>query len=395
MGTSGTKPLPFSLRGGRAGVPNKLCIVARHDERADAYHATVDGSRWAMSEDFLDWPLDPPLSDKGARGARETAEMLRYLLEINEICGLRIVCSPYRRCVQTAAHICKALLRPSMEQEHVLIQQALAENMRFVIDYSLGDVYGPSIPGADEPIAPVRGMEETVNYCQGLGVTVEPKAIGEWPVWPESLHNARERLANRFLGHLHRSNGSQCVVILLTHAEGVGAALSLMPSYANSVVEDVGWGGLFFARKESQGLDSDSIAPDVTGFIKQVSADRLSLHGVSKRKVSDIVVGAPVSRASSNDSYVSRASKDSVLQYPPLPRQYDGWQVNTYQITTRKKERIMARLSKSLSSNVGHTSFNAVMPFDKNCGCGREEQIERLLEGLPKRPVAYELAARK
>merc|ERR1719162_2135806 len=80
----------------------QFCVVARHDQRADALSAgTVNGEYWSLTEDSVKYPVDPPLSDAGILGAQATAATLRATLEENTQMHV-IACSPYYRCVQTA-----------------------------------------------------------------------------------------------------------------------------------------------------------------------------------------------------------------------------------------------------------------------------------------------------
>jgi len=55
------------------------------------------------------------------------------------------------------------------------------------------------------------------------------QVVGEAPVWPESLQDARQRFAECFLRYIHRSNKCGKNFIIVTHADSVAAASALLP----------------------------------------------------------------------------------------------------------------------------------------------------------------------
>lgn len=79
-----------------------------------------------------------------------------------------------------------------------------------------------------------------------------PKIIGSWPTWPEDVRTARQRFANRFLTYLQRSITTRRNFLLVTHADCVMAALSVMPDYAGQVLEKIEFGGMFLARRRAE-----------------------------------------------------------------------------------------------------------------------------------------------
>merc|ERR1719460_1538457 len=192
----------------------------------------------------MKWPLDPPLSDKGLEAAKATAERLNSITEGSGVQIHVIISSPYYRCIQTAVEIARGL----------------KHRTRLLIDRSLGEIFGPSVMGTNEPTHTVRPIEHTRAYCQSRGVCVHTKLIGKWPTWPEHLRDARKRFAVRFLTYLHRSAVAKRNFMLVTHADGVAATVGLMPSEADNTVEAVDYGGLFYARRQCKESSSKSAA---------------------------------------------------------------------------------------------------------------------------------------
>ena len=76
-------------------VGGSRLIVLRHGERADA----------DKSQEWKDpvYPYDPPLTVLGHEQAKEAAVRIHASLASTE--NVRVVCSPFLRCLQTATHI--------------------------------------------------------------------------------------------------------------------------------------------------------------------------------------------------------------------------------------------------------------------------------------------------
>jgi len=127
----------------------------------------------------------------------------------------------------------------------------LGPETRLLVDCTLGEVYGPCVMGPMEPKRKtlVRPMSEIVRVCQERGVACEPKSVGHFPTWPENLRGARCRFARRFLTYLRRSIRVRRNFIIVSHADCVGAALSMMPSEVDSMLEKVEFGGMFVAQR--------------------------------------------------------------------------------------------------------------------------------------------------
>lgn len=213
------------------GAVGGCCFgVVRHAERADGPFVTVAGERWTRTSDYARWPHDPPLSDEGIAGACRLAEqVLRFCQESGSQVDA-IVTSPYLRCIETAAEICNRL----------------GPNVRMLVDNSLGEIYGPSVMGAAEPMDAVRPLMETPVVCSDPH-RAPPEVVGEWPAWPEDARAARQRFAGRFLQYMHWFSQERQNFLLVTHADAVKAMLAVLPSHAEQAVESVNYGGGFLA----------------------------------------------------------------------------------------------------------------------------------------------------
>eukprot|EP00927_Polykrikos_kofoidii_P049361 TRINITY_DN43427_c0_g1_i1.p1 TRINITY_DN43427_c0_g1~~TRINITY_DN43427_c0_g1_i1.p1 ORF type:complete len:436 (-),score=58.95 TRINITY_DN43427_c0_g1_i1:97-1404(-) len=244
------------VRKGRRRV-HLCCGVIRHGERADDNWCSGDGV-WTLSEDFRRFPVDPPLSDVGMQQTGEIASVVRAFVDEGEEFH-SIVCSPYFRCLQTAVGICLEL----GPQCHILV------------DYSLGETFGPPLMGQDGPPASVvRPMSDAVAYCQSRGVRCNPVALGQWPTWPEYTRAARRRFANAFLGYVASCAEAQQNFLVVAHADCVAAALAIMPPQGGRVAQRVDYGGMFLAKRKV----------DVPQEQQALSAWRLQLHGMVTRR---------------------------------------------------------------------------------------------------------------
>jgi len=217
--------------------PEQIFAVVRHAERADGAFAFWRGGRWTQTHDFSRFPLDPPLSDAGMEDGAEIGAFLGEYAEETKSKFHVVISSPYARCVQTAALIC----------------HRLGPGARLIVDQSIGEVYGPKVMGNNEPNQPVRPMTDATDFCQSLGIKLNSRTIGKWPVWPEDLKAARNRYANRFLTYLNRSEMTKRNFILVTHADCVGAALHMMPSQVGQAISAVEYGGLFLGHRAGKG----------------------------------------------------------------------------------------------------------------------------------------------
>ncbi|CAJ1371154.1 unnamed protein product [Effrenium voratum] len=218
--------------------PLQFLAVCRHAERADDVGALVQGLPWCLMQDSQQWPYDPPLSDAGLVAAEELGQKLqRTLKELDSELHV-VVTSPFLRCVQTAALICRQV-----------------RGTRLLIDNSLGEIYGPCIMGDQEPLRPVRPLTASSEFCSAQGVECLEvgKLLGKWPLWPETLREARRRFANRFTEYLKRGSAVHRNFVLVSHADCVGAALALIPAgTGRHNIEKVHFGGHFVALRPKE-----------------------------------------------------------------------------------------------------------------------------------------------
>eukprot|EP00747_Dinoflagellata_sp_TGD_P159638 gnl/TRDRNA2_/TRDRNA2_177908_c1_seq2.p1 gnl/TRDRNA2_/TRDRNA2_177908_c1~~gnl/TRDRNA2_/TRDRNA2_177908_c1_seq2.p1 ORF type:complete len:317 (+),score=39.83 gnl/TRDRNA2_/TRDRNA2_177908_c1_seq2:55-1005(+) len=221
-------------------LPAHLFAVVRHTMRADA---TVE---WAESEDARLWPLDVPLSDAGKMEAGDLGDKLRDFADDSNTSFHVVVTSPYFRCVQTAAEICKRL----------------GSDSRMIVDRNLGEVFGPKVMGTRQPLGYLRPQHMRLKYCAENGVECQSRHIGQHPKWPEDVKGARRRYAQCLLKYLRRGEKARQNFVLVTHGDCVGAALSIMPCHINQNVYRVDSGGCFLAKrprsKDSSNADSSS-----------------------------------------------------------------------------------------------------------------------------------------
>eukprot|EP00930_Biecheleria_cincta_P040784 TRINITY_DN27933_c0_g1_i1.p1 TRINITY_DN27933_c0_g1~~TRINITY_DN27933_c0_g1_i1.p1 ORF type:complete len:555 (-),score=74.72 TRINITY_DN27933_c0_g1_i1:236-1900(-) len=217
-------------------LESELFGVVRHAERADDIFAFHNGQRWTGSKDGRTWPLDPPLSDSGHDQAQVLATDIQNFAAQRGSEFHVVISSPYLRCVQTAAHICKQL----------------GPNVRLLVDQSLAEVHGPEVMGAEKPRAPIRTAAVGREFCRSLGVCCVSRPIGQAPEWPETLQGARQRFALRFLSHLRRAAKGRRNFLLVTHADCVGSVLKIIPSTSDRLVQRVDPGAAVLASRSSR-----------------------------------------------------------------------------------------------------------------------------------------------
>lgn len=185
---------------------DQTLVVLRHSERRDymdkTYHSTEEGKKW---------PHDAELTARGHELAAEVAKEIETLHKTANF--LVIACSPYRRCLETAAAVAKLLKLP------------------VIVDQELGEVWGREMP--QEP-NPFRLGKELRELIESLGIkdanpTVDDglKLFGKPGKWPESLDAAKTRYLVRIETYIEESLNSEKNYILVTHADAVAAALQM------------------------------------------------------------------------------------------------------------------------------------------------------------------------
>lgn len=192
----------------------QVCCVARHAERADSAFALYRGAPYVQSEDYAQYPFDPPLSDDGERGALELAQEVKECTERLETTIHVVVASPFLRCAQTAAVICREL----------------GPSTILMFDESCGEIYGDAIFGPTQPDVVHRDFSLLVEDCKARGVTrIAPVCVGSKPHWGETLQDGRQRFNEAFLGYVHRGTEKTRNFLVVTHADCVAAAATLLP----------------------------------------------------------------------------------------------------------------------------------------------------------------------
>ena len=122
---------------------------------------------WYCTADACKWPTDFGLSVSGLTAALGIGERLHKVAVAASAFHV-IITSPYCRCGQTDAEICKQLGQPC----------------RLMVDYYLGEVVAPSILGDIMPIATLRPMKHTLSFCSVQAVMLaQDKVLGRWPLW--------------------------------------------------------------------------------------------------------------------------------------------------------------------------------------------------------------------
>ena len=244
-------------------LPLQFLAVCRHAERADDVGALHMGVPWCLMQDSKQWPYDPPLSDAGLVEAEALGDKLQRA--VSELCTELhvVITSPYLRCVQTAACVCKAF----------------GKGTKLLIDNTLGEIYGPCVMGDDEPESPVRPLQQSLDFCsaRGLNNLEVRRILGQWPAWPETLKGARQRFAARFVDYVKRGYTVRRNFLLVSHADCVGGALTLIPcGTSRHNVEKVNFGGHFVVLSPQQArppsCDSEATEPDPAEQLERAAA---------------------------------------------------------------------------------------------------------------------------
>jgi broad specificity phosphatase PhoE len=306
----------------REDPTQQLCGVIRHTERADSATAFGQGDYWHRTDDMKKWPLDPPLSENGVLAAEEIGHRVTSAAQE---CGVDVnivVSSPYLRCIQTAVEVC----------------HALGPSTRLLVDFSLGELYGPMAMGLMEPnhVDTVHPMEHTLELCRARGVDCKPQFVGRWPTWPETLRSGRRRFANHFLTYLGRGQRMRQNFLMVSHGDCVGAALSMMPSEAGFVLEKVDFGGMFLAQRQLH-TSSPEMSPqsETPSIHSDIPASQIAGMGEAEERkldanAADLEHFTPVRRMSVS-TFCSGSSEREGERCGP-PQASDGWQVQSYGI---------------------------------------------------------------
>uniref|UniRef100_A0A7S4RM67 Uncharacterized protein n=1 Tax=Alexandrium monilatum TaxID=311494 RepID=A0A7S4RM67_9DINO len=249
----------------KAPTFQQTLVVLRHSERQDY----VD-PEYRKSEEGLAWPHDAPLTEQGIKLAKEVAEEMAVLHE--EASFVAIACSPYRRCLQTAAEVANRLQLP------------------VVIDQELGEVRDRTMPQTMAHRSPT----ELVELVRPLGFDIlNPltedrgiKVFGKEPVWPETLEAAKKRFIVRTETYIRQSAEKKHNMILVTHADAVAAVL-VMFERGGADIQNMGFCARVVAKRTihpKQKLDEEHgvYAERWNVDFKGLGAEILEDNGVGK-----------------------------------------------------------------------------------------------------------------
>jgi broad specificity phosphatase PhoE len=322
-------------------MPRQFFAVVRHSERADGAFAFVNGQRWAHTADSKAWPVDPPLSDEGHNAVKDlAAKIQQYAAAVNTTSKTVVVTSPYCRCVQTAAPIAQAL------------------RARLLVDCQIGEVYGPQVMGIDEPtnaVKPVGSMLMDIpDFEKRL---LSSKIVGTWPAWPEDLKRARQRFATRFLTYLRRSEKVHRNFVLVSHADCVGATLSLLPSHAGQIVSKIDYCGMILASRPTR-------APGMFSRVSAAatSAVRWSRGSTAKTSATQSEGEEDMFNTMTIDPEEFAEPANDALQELRLVQESEGWTVELFGILCNSgegDEKAFHRRAKSMAKK-GPFSFGQI-----------------------------------
>ncbi|CAE7943244.1 Abcb6 [Symbiodinium necroappetens] len=352
----------------------QLFAVVRHTERADGVFAFWENGRWSSSEDCRRFPLDPPLSDAGHEQAEVLGVDIRQFAEQKGTDFHVVVCSPYSRCVQTAVKIC----------------QHLGPKAKMLIDHSLGEIYGPSVMGEAQPRDHLRAFTVAVDYCRAHDVPVVTRAVGQKPVWPESLQDARRRFALRFLQYLQRGAVAKRNFLIVTHGDCIGSVMSIMPEQQDLLVEKVDYGATILAsRQPVQRMPAPTpkqSAPRAKGMasVMPMSAEEeVMVEGTGDFRLQDglehIAEGLEDTEGSGQrepDKWAipADADKGGPEVNKLTQKVMTGWNCETMHISVRHKKSKGYKLAKRLTALVESGPFSM-------------QKVEKLLGAIPQTPL--------
>lgn len=225
----------------------QVVVLLRHADRLDA----EDPEKYFTSPEGMEWPHDTPITDAGKKRAREVAkELANYHAEANFVA---VACSPYRRCLETAAEVSKALRLP------VIIDQELGE----LYEKHMGEQPWRSNQELPKLIKSV-GIENVLNPMDEDGSI---KLFGKRPNFPEYFDDGRLRFMIRTEHYIKRSAHTQQNFIICTHADCVNSALNMFQR-GNLMVDHMDFCARVIARYNvrtsmlsASSIDSSSVTP--------------------------------------------------------------------------------------------------------------------------------------
>jgi len=190
-----------------------VLAVVRHSERLDH----IDPNGYRLTDGGKAFPFDSPLTEDGKELASDVAKELAQLHREAKFSA--VICSPYLRCLQTAAPVAQLLGLPVL------------------IDQEVGEVWSEDMPKRAPPHRPVEQLSELTT---SLGLNIKNpisdgvvELFGERPVWAESTRDGHKRCLVRMESYIRESTAMRKNFIIICHAPGVAAAVNIF--YRGSV----------------------------------------------------------------------------------------------------------------------------------------------------------------
>jgi len=189
-------------------VFEQTLVMLRHSERLDQ----MDPEGYKNSEMGQKFPFDGPLTKAGVQLAAKVAQDLKKLHD--QVGFAMIACSPYLRCLETAAEVSKLLDIPIM------------------MDQELGEVWEKAMP---KSAPPHRSPAELGQVAMDLNIQVANpmmdgalKLFGKPPLrHPEDLEAGHKRYLVRIDNYIRLSAKTKQNFILVGHAAAVAATLNI------------------------------------------------------------------------------------------------------------------------------------------------------------------------
>eukprot|EP00439_Symbiodinium_sp_Y106_P082413 s218_g21.t2 len=269
-----------------------------------------------------------------------------------------------------------------------------------LIDHSLGEIYGPSVMGEAQPRDHLRAFTVAVDYCRAHDVPVVTRAVGQRPVWPESLQDARRRFALRFLQYLQRGAVAKRNFLIVTHGDCIGSVMSIMPDRLHEqqdlLVEKVDYGATILASRQAvqrlpaptpkqsapraKGMSSvmpmSAEAPTTFVFRPAVSlVNRVSAVNTSSRLWEQDTEGSG-QREPDKWAIPADADKGGPEVNKLTQKVMTGWNCETRHISVRHKKSKGSKLAKRLTALVEKLALTMSGPFSM-------QKVEKLLGAIP------------
>lgn len=193
----------------KGGPFQQTIVIIRHSERVDH----MDPAGYLASAEGKEWPFDTPITE--GRGVDIAKNVAQEMLDLHKTAKFgMIACSPYRRCMQTAAEVAKLLHLP------------------VALDEEVGEVWEENFPKESPPHRSPVQLQELASSL-GLNV-VNPvlpegglKLFGKHGTWPETIEQGHKRCIVRVETYIEQSVTNRMNYIIISHAAAVAAMFDL------------------------------------------------------------------------------------------------------------------------------------------------------------------------